>query len=198
MKTIEVNLFKFNELSNEARRVAVDNLRERMYGNPDVAGLVIDDCYLFEPLNIDLVELFGEEYTKLDKPIIGNTRKVYFDTDRNSHLDADEGIEINNERMFLLWLGIPESMHKFLCYSIKNSTSRHPDTKIEFEPNEYEYEFSDEENEILESAADKFSDHMYNILNRISDSIEFFYSDDYLEQELEDGEDHFTEDGITH
>jgi hypothetical protein len=198
MKTIEVNLFKFNELSNEARQVAVDNLRERMYGNPDVAGLVIDDCYLFEPLNIDLVELFGEEYTKLDKPIIGNTRKVYFDTDRNSHLDADEGIEINNERMFLLWLGIPESMHKFLCYSIKNNTARYPDTKIEFEPNEYEYEFSDEENEILDRAADKFSDHMYNILNRISDSIEFFYSDDYLEQELEDGEDYFTEDGITH
>ena len=196
MKTIETNLFKFNELSDYAKETAIEKYREQMYTNYDIASWVIDDCYLFEPLNIDLIKLFGEEYTKLDKPIIGNTRKVYFDTGRSSFLDADEAIEINNERMFLLWLGIPESMHDNLCYLIKNNTARYPDTKIKFEPNEWRYEFTNDELMILENAEDKFSDHMGNVLNRIDDSIEYYYSDDYLQQELEDSENYFTEDGI--
>jgi hypothetical protein len=197
MKTITTttNLYQFNELSETAKSKAIEQYREIMYNNPDISRWVIDDCYLFEPLNIDLENLFGEQYRKLDKPIIGNTRNVYFDTGRNSFLDAGKGIKINNEKMFLLWLGIPESIHDAVYFRIKNTTTRYPDTIIKFEENDTEYQFSDEENEILEKAADKFSDHMHSTLGRISDGIEYYYSDDYIVETLDDMEYEFTEDG---
>lgn len=195
MKTITTSIYQFNELTDIAKQNAIAKYRDKMYYGSDIASWVVDDCYLFEPLNMELVELFGEEYTKLANPIMGNTRKVYFDTDRISHLDADEGIEINNERMFLLWLGVPESMHEFVYFRIRNTHARYPDTIIEFEDAILGYEFSDEENKILDIAADKFSDHMHNVLNRISEGIEYYYSDDYIIQELENNMHEFTEDG---
>lgn len=100
MKTIEVQIYFFDELTTAAQQIAIDQARNRKYEDSDIAQWVIDDCYLFEPKNAVMEKLFGEEYTKLNKPVIANTRKVYFDTERNRHLDADEGIEITNEIFF--------------------------------------------------------------------------------------------------
>ena len=195
MRVIETQLFKFSELSDDAKKFAMEQYREREYFDDWGIRLVIDDCYLFEPEYAELHKLFGKEYDDRKNPIIGNTRKVYFDTDRNSHLDADEGIVINDERMFLLWLGIPENMHEFLCFTIKNTHARYSDTIIEFEEKVLGYDFSDEENKILEDAADKFSDHMDNVLKNIKQSIEYYYSDENLMEQLDMYEYEFYEDG---
>ncbi len=195
MRTIETQLFKFSELSDDAKKLAIEQYREREYFDDWGIRWVIDDCYLFEPKYEELHKLFGKEYDDRQKPIIGNTRKVYFDTDRNSHLDADEGIIINDERMFLIWLGIPESMHEFVYFTIRDKGGRYTDTIIEFEPNDWEHEFSDEENKILEDAADKFSDHMDNVLNNIKKSLEDYYSDENLMEQLDVNEYEYHEDG---
>jgi hypothetical protein len=151
MKTIELKIYYFNELTTAAQQVAIEQFRDRKYEDSDILEWAIDDCFLFEPIEIQA--LFGEEYTKLKKPVMANTRKVYFDTNRNRHLDADEGIQITNEKMFLIWLGIPEEMHEKVYFTIKNFGGRYPDTIITFEGNECNYEFTAEENKILKNAA---------------------------------------------
>ena len=195
MKTIEVKIYYFNELSAAAQQIAIDQFRDRKYEDSSVAEWVIDDCYLFEPKNAVMEGLFGEEYKKLNKPVMANTRKVYFDTERNRHLDADEGIQITNEKMFLIWLGIPEEMHEKVYFTIKNFGGRHPDTIITFEENECGYEFTAEENKILENAAEKFNDHMEEVLNRIGESIDYQFSDEYISEEIEMNEYEYTADG---
>jgi hypothetical protein len=195
MKTIEVKIYYFNELTTAAQQVAIEQFRDRKYEDSSVSEWVIDDCYLFEPKNAVMENLFGKEYTKLNKPVMANTRKVYFDTDRNRHLDADEGIEITNEKMFLIWLGIPEEMHEKVYFTIKNFGGRYPDTIITFEENKCDYEFTAEENKILENAAEKFNDHMEEVLNRIGESIDYQFSDEYISEEIEMNEYEYTADG---
>jgi len=195
MKTIEVKIYYFNELTTAAQQIAIDQFRDRKYEDSSVYEWVIDDCYLFEPKNAVMERLFGEEYTKLNKPVMANTRKVYFDTDRNRHLDADEGIQITNEKMFLIWLGIPEEMHEKVYFTIKNNWARNPGTIIKFEENDSDYHFTEEENKILENAAEIFSNHMEEVLNRIEESIEYQFTDEYIAEEIEMNEYEYTADG---
>ena len=196
MKTIEVQIYYFNELTTAAQQIAIDQFRDRKYEDSSVTEWAIDDCYLFEPRNAEMENLFGEEYIKLNKPVIANTRKnIYFDTERNRHLDADEGIEITNEKMFLIWLGIPEEMHEKVYFTIKNNWARYPDTIIKFEENDCDYHFTEEENTILENAAEKFSDHMEEVLNRIGESIDYQFSDGCIAEEIEANQSEYTADG---
>lgn len=195
MKTIQVKIYYFNELTTAAQQVAIEQFRDIKYEDSSVYEWVIDDCYLFEPKNAVMERLFGEEYTKLNKPVMANTRKVYFDTDRNRHLDADEGIQITNEKMFLIWLGIPEEMHEKVYFTIKNNWARNPDTIIKFEENDSDYHFTEEENKILENAAEIFSNHMEEVLNRIEESIEYQFTDEYIAEEIEMNEYEYTADG---
>lgn len=196
MKTIEVKIYYFNELTTAAQQVAIDQFRNRKYEDTSVAEWTIDDCYLFEPEHAEMTLLFGEEYKKLTKPVIANTRKnIYFDTERNRHLDADEGIEITNEKMFLTWLEIPTYLQDKLFYNITNTYDRYPDTVILFEEGETDYQFTDEENKILENAAEKFSDHMYSVLDRIEESIDYQFSDEYIADEIQANEYEYTADG---
>lgn len=196
MKTIEVQIYYFNELTTAAQQIAIDQFRDRKYEDSSVTEWAIDDCYLFEPRNAEMENLFGEEYIKLNKPVIANTRKnIYFDTERNRHLDADEGIEITNEKMFLIWLGIPEEMHEKVYFTIKNNWARYPDTIIKFEENDSDYHFTEEENTILENAADKFSDHMEEVLNRIGEAIDYQFTDECIAEEIEANQYEYTADG---
>lgn len=196
MKTIEVKIYYFNELTTAAQQIAIDQFRDRKYEDSSVTEWAIDDCYLFEPRNAEMENLFGEEYIKLNKPVIANTRKnIYFDTEINRHLDADEGIEITNEKMFLIWLGIPEEMHEKIYFTIKNNWARYPDTIIKFEENDSNYNFTEEENTILEKAANKFSDHMEEVLNRIGEAIDYQFTDEYIAEEIEANQYEYTADG---
>lgn len=196
MKTIEVKIYQFNELTTAAQQIAIDHFRNVKYEDSSVFDWAIDDCFLFEPNHKEMETLFGEEYTKLTKPVIANTRKnIYFDTERNRHLDADEGIEITNEKMFLIWLGIPEEMHKKVYFTIKNNWARYPDTIIKFEENDCDYHFTEEENIILENAADKFSNHMEEVLNRIGENIDWQFSDECIAEDIEINQYEYTADG---
>jgi hypothetical protein len=194
MKTIELNIYKFDELSKDAQNTAIEKYRQRMYEYNDFRHYAIDDCYLFEPRHTEIVDLCPA-YTDYGKPIIGNTRKVYYDLDRNRHLDASNGIVINNEKMFMEWLEIPEGMHDKVYFTIRATNGRYPDTIINFEENECDYIFSDEERRILDYAEVKFSNHMEDVLNRISEAYEYYFSDEYIAEHLEINQHDFTEDG---
>lgn len=191
-----LKLYSFDELDKAAQEVAIEKVRDDYYsggGNStDFAEWAVDDDYLFEISQKEKDELFGEGAKAIanskygDEPIIGNTRKnIYFDTDRNSHLDASEAIEINNDGMFLTWLGIPKEMQDNVHFTIKSDGSRNADTIIEFEENDSDTEFTAEELSILEDAEQKFKDHMSDVLKSIEKSIDYRYSEEAIREDLE-------------
>lgn len=192
MKTIELNLYKFNELSPKAQLNAIDRQRNVLYNNSWINEWVIDDCYLFEPKHDELIALFGDRYKNMTMPIIGNTRKVYYSLGRNRYIDAENGIIVNNEEMFLTWLGIPKELQNKLSFTIRYS--RYDGTIIEFM--EYDEEgWSEEEIIILDNARDKFYWHMDDVLKRIEEGIDYRYSDESITEELLANDYDFTEDG---
>lgn len=196
MQTIEIKIYEFNELSNEAKENAIEQIRQKRYNCNDYSEWITDDCYLFEPKHDELFKLFGDDYAKMNNPIIGNSRKnIYFNLDRNRHIDASEAMIINNEKMFLSWLEIPENMFDKIYFSIKSTNSRYSDTYISFEENECDYQFSDIELKILENAKDKFSDHMENVLNNLESYFDYCFSDESLINEIEINDYKFTENG---
>jgi hypothetical protein len=195
MQIIETIVYSFNELNEKAKEKAIEKIRMTKYESGDIPQWAIDDCYLFEPSHIELSLLFNERYNKLEKPILGNTRKLYFDLERNRHIDADEAIIVNYEDMFLEWLGIPKFLSERLYWRIKDNGHRYADTIIEFEPNEHDYEFTDEENKILTNAIDKFSSHMEEVLDKIEKNIDYYYSDEAIIEDIESNDYQFTENG---
>ena len=104
MRTIITKVYKFDELSEQAKQTAIEEVRNEYYQDNDFASWAIDDCVLFEPKEKELVELLGEDY---NFPLIENTREsIYFDTERNRFLDCEKAMVVTNKRQFLLWLGI--------------------------------------------------------------------------------------------
>jgi hypothetical protein len=62
MRTLEIKLFTFDELSNEAKENAIKQVRESYYEYNDFYQWAIDDCALLEPLENKLTEILGKDY----------------------------------------------------------------------------------------------------------------------------------------
>lgn len=182
MKTININIYSFNELSEEAKETAMEQVRQRYYENNDYAKWAIDDCSLLEPLHTELEKLFRTEY---NFPLIKNNRKVYFSLDRGRYIDISQAMEITNEQQFLTWLGLKESLKDKVSYTIQKDT-------IEF----YSYEdLTEEEEECLSEATSKFEDHCSEILNRIEVDYDYRFTDEAIIEDIEANEMEFLIDG---
>jgi ABC-type ATPase with predicted acetyltransferase domain len=191
MKTIQIQLYSFDELNKDAKENAIEQIRQRRYDDSDIFRWIVDDCYLIEPTHDELIKLCGPEYEKLTTPIFKNSRKLYFDLNRNRHIDASNAIEITNDKMFFQWLEIPDYMHEIVYYQINSTNSRYPDTVISFDDNE----FTDKENEILQNAKDKFSNHIETVLNRIESSYDYYFTDESIIEHIQSNEIYFQIDG---
>ena len=193
MRTIEIKLYSFDELTDEAKEKAIYNVRNQDGYGDDFASWAVDDCALLEPLEAELVELFGKDYKF---PLIKNTRKrIFFSLDRDWFLDVEKAIDITNEEHFLTWLGVPKSLQDKVYYRIYTPKYRNSDTTIGFEEATDE-DFTEEEESILEGAKVKFNNHILDVLKRIEADIDYRYSDEaviddiigYGYEFLEDGE----------
>lgn len=184
MKTIEIKLYKFSELSEEAKQKAIEDTRNSYYEYNEFSKWAIDDCALLEPIEKELIKLFGKSY---DFPLIKNNRKVYFSLDRNRYIDISKAMEIQNSTQFLTWLGLNKRLIDKVDFTIGEDT-------IEFS-NQSHLEFTVIEEEKLSNAVSKFEDHCQNILKQIEDSIDFRFTDECIEEDLEANDYDFTEDG---
>lgn len=174
MRIIETKAYEFNELSEEAKEKAIENSREIMC-DWDISQLIIDNCYLLNPKGISDI-------------IIDNTRKIYYSLDRDRHIDISNGMEVKDDTAFLRWLKIPFDIHDKVYYTIGKDT-------IEFEENEDGYTFTDNELEILDNAKEIFEDHCDWILECIEGAFEYYYSDEYIIEDIICNEYVFTEEG---
>ena len=185
MRTIETKVYPFNELSEEAKENAINNIRDLDH---DFAEWAIDDCSLFEPKERDLEVLLGKDYSF---PLFKNNRKnIYFD----NFLECDKAIEITNDIHFFRWLNIPKRLANKVDYNIHTSNHRNSSTTIEFDKREY-FNITDKENIILDLAIEKFESHIDDVLNRINTDIEYNYSDEGIIDTIEGNGYEFTDNG---
>jgi hypothetical protein len=187
MKTIEVKIFAFSELNEQAKEKAIEQVREMYYEHNDFARWAIDDCALFEPKHQELEQLFGKDYKF---PLIENTRKnIYFDTDRNSYLDCEDAMIVTNDKHFLTWLGIPEDFQDEIQYRIHTPSGRNNSTTIDF------YEYPSEFGDVIDDAVEKFDKHVSDCLQRIERDIDYRFTDEAIIEDIEANEYEFLEDG---
>lgn len=194
MRTIELKVYNFEELSEQAKQNAIDKRRELLYECNDFAEWAIDDCSLFEPKHKEMEQLYGKSY---DFPLIKNTRKnICFSADREWYLDCTSAMEITDDEMFYKWLGITdEFLLQKVCYNIYTPSGRNRSTTIEFD---FDYDFdapTEDELNVVHNAKDKFDSHIDDILRRIESDIVYQFSDEAITEDLIDSGYEFTENG---
>lgn len=189
MRTIRTKVYKFDELSEQAKQTAIEEVRNEYYEDNDFASWAVDDCALFEPKQQELNELFGEDY---NFPLIENTREsIYFDTGRNKFLDCAKAMEVTNEKQFLLWLGLTEDIINGddFSFNIFTPNYRNADTTIDFDG--FDSKFDD----VISNAQDKFNDLIGDILNRIEADIDYRFTDEAIIEDIEANEYEFLSNG---
>lgn len=182
MKTISINIYSFNELSQESKQKAIENVRNSYYEYNDFIEWAIDDCTLLEPPYKDLKTLFGDNY---NFPLLKNNRKVYCSLDRNRYIDISNAMEVTNDFQFLTWLGLNSELIDKVGYKIGTDS-------IDI----YSYEdLSESEIEVIENAVKKFKDHCQTVLNRIEENYEYRFTDEAIIEDIEANEFDFLIDG---
>jgi hypothetical protein len=197
--------FRFEQLSEEAKEKAIENIREGMYeekyGAYDIAEWVVDDDYLFEPTHKELEEVFGSKYNNdlKDHPMIGNKRKeisYVAKDDRNYYLHCAGALDVNHEEMFFAWLGFSLLFWYDTSYEFLDKGTY---TTIEFEFLSDEEDFTPRQMELWEKASDaathRWETHMSQVLDRITESIESEYSDERIEERIESNDILFDQEG---
>lgn len=203
----QINPLRFNELTPEAKKKAIETIREEMWegkhGGYDIAEWVVDDDYLFEPTHKELEEVFGSKYNAdlKDHPMIGNNREdisYIAKDDQNYYLHCARALDINHDEMFLSWLGFSLIFWYDTSYDFRDKGTY---TKIEFEFQGDEDDFTPYQIELWEKEADAASErwetHMSDVLDRITESIEDQYSDSGIEERIESNDILFDEEGNT-
>ena len=178
MRTIITKAYKFDELSEQAKQVAIEEVRNEYYEYNDFANWAVDDCALFEPKEKELIELFGEDY---NFPLIKNTREsIYFDTERNRFLDCEKAMQITNKKQFLLWLGIDVEDEAFenIYFEIITSNYRNASTEIAFD--DYDERFGDR----IDTAVERFNALIRDIIDRIEADIDYRFTDEAITEDI--------------
>jgi hypothetical protein len=186
MRTIETTVYKFNELSEDAKNNAIEQIREQYYQYNDFAEWAKDDDYLLNPKYEEL-----KKYNMKDGILLSNSRKkLYFSCDREWYLDCAEAINVENEEVFMDWLGFTPEQAKKLLYRIYTPSGRNSSTTIEFELNDSE----DDEIDTTE-AEEKFNNHINDCLRSLEANIDFRYTDEAIIENIEANDYEFTEEG---
>jgi len=190
MRTVETKVFSFNELSEDSKENAIEQVRNYYCNYNEFGEWAKDDCNLLNPPYKDI-----EKYNLKGGILLTNSRKnIYFSIDRNWFLDCQEAIAVEDENAFLDWLGLPKELASKTVYEIFTPPFINADTKIEFTHNENE-DFTDSEEDYLGQAMDKFETHINNCLKGIEDSINYRFTDEAIMEDIKANEYEFEEDG---
>lgn len=182
MRIIETKAYEFNELNDDAKANAIEEIRNEYYEYNCFNKWAIDDCYLLEPKHVELSKF--KEYKDI---LIKNNRKVYFSLDGGSYIDISKAMEIQNSTLFLKWLGLDQRLIDKVDYTILSDS-------IEFQ-NQSDKDFTSIQNKKLSAAKRKFEDHCSYILERIENDIDYRFSDEAIIEEIEANGYEFTENG---
>ena len=184
MRTL--NIYTFSELSEEAKKRAIQDVREELKENTPhelVFDWAIDDCWLFEPSEQVMKETFGDQYLEDlgDDFLMKNLRKGI--SHKNGNLNVTQALKINNHDMFKTWLGIPKIIQRYVNFSLIVS-DEDPST-LDFEillPNYDPRSLAIKG--CSENAVKLFDTHMIYVEGKIINGIREYFNDDNLEQAI--------------
>ena len=187
MRTETIEIYTFNELSEDAKKKAIENERSSRYRNNDFAEWAIDDCFLLNPPYKEIEKINKELPENL---LIKNTREIYFSLDRDRYIDISKAMNVQCEETLLKWLKITDRMieEDNIYFTIGKDT-------IHFEENDPETNFSDRDLRILERAKKIFEDHCEQILKDIEASIDYRFTDECILEDLDNYDYDYTKDG---
>ena len=181
-----LNIYTFSELSEEAKKKAIRDVREELKENTPhalVFDWAIDDCSLFEPSDLVMRETFGDQYSDDlgGDFLLRNLRKDITLRDGNLHITV--ALKITNQDMFKTWLGIPKMMHEYMECSVIG---------MDDDPSTLDIEILMSPDNPLESLAESmvheaetaFDKHMKLVEGRIIRGIEEYFSDDNLTETI--------------
>jgi hypothetical protein len=119
MRTL--NIYSFSELSEEAKKKAVRDVREELKENTPhelVFDWATDDCWLFEPSEQTMKETFGDQYLEdLGHDFLMKNLRTCI-THKNGNLNVTQAIKITNTDMFKTWLGIPKIIQRYVNFTV--------------------------------------------------------------------------------
>jgi len=186
MEKLTINIYNFKELSPEASEFAIRELSNNIDEMIDISQYIIDDDALLEPKHEDLVKAFGENYWEKFKSgfLINNTRNIQYDIDYYS-INISNAIKIDDDGLFLKYLGIPYDLMDKISYEILAD-------EIVFHSDD---ELSENENEILREAYEKFLSLVDEILIRIESSYKYLHSKEFLVEHIESNDIKFFKSG---
>jgi len=205
MREITTKVYQFHELGQRAKARAIEDHKDHMmeHEGQDALSWAIDDCSLFEPPHREMAALLGEDYYDVNKTQDGRYGQFVFKNKRKGLLvDLDSrdlcianALEITNESMFLKWLGLPGEMHDKVSWSIDDVTFG---TRLDVGYADWVFEDDslsvDPDDPAFEAAREKFESHMDSILDRIQTGYDEYFSDENVEDRLNEGYE-FEEDG---
>jgi hypothetical protein len=181
-----LNIYRFSELSEEAKKKAIHDVREELKENTP-HGLVfdwaIDNCELFEPSHQVMCETFGDQYSDDlgGDFLLRNLRKDIILRDGNLHVTV--ALKITNQDMFKTWIGFPKFLHKYIICSVigMDEDPSTLDVEILLGPDDPREEIIRSFVGVAEKAFDK---HMKLVERRIINGIEEYFSDDNLSETI--------------
>ena len=188
MRTIITKVYKFDELNDEAKAVAIEWYKNL---DNDFAEWAVDDCALFEPTQTEL-DFIGFENNNGNKFLIKNTREsIYFDIDRNRFLDCAVAMDVTDDELFLKWLGIDRNLEGLgdITFNIFTSGYRNADTTIDFD------DYTSDNDNAIENATKKFDKHIQDVLKRIEADIDYRFTDEAIIDDIEANEYEFLSNG---
>ena len=197
MRTI--NIYQFNELSEEAKKVAIEKMRERLEQTESYEAYewAIDDCALFEPSHAEMAELFGDDYYEKNNSnfVFKNHRKGLEYEGEFGTINIEEALEITNEEMFLEWLGFPKKYQKYITFEFfeNHYTSTTLTIDNEFLESDPRYNYI---KVLVKNAEEKFKAHVVEIKSRIESSYDGYFSDEEMEIRISENEMEFYENGL--
>ncbi len=198
-KTFEYKAFKFQELSEDAKEVALDDMRDINV----TFNWWDSDCYLelsekeMKDRHIKLSDHWWEKaqgnipgeypaYTGLFK-----WKDISFDICRSCYVQFQD-LEVTDDNIFRRWLRIPKALWENCSYSFVNP-SREGNTRLEIEPTDRDW--TPHQGEIIERAEAIFSDKVREAWRMLRQDYHYNLSDEAVQETIEINEWHFFEDG---
>jgi hypothetical protein len=179
----EYDVFNYDELPEDAKQKALEN-----YADINVDG---DFWYDYDEkmgLNAKEAKKYGTD------KIFGGDTKVYFDLERGQYIQFPE-LKVVDEEGFRKLLGLPKSLWKKVKDDYAFENNRETNTSLNL--GKY-YDYTDQEQNMLRDAEEKFSDKIHEAWKNLRDTYEDQTSKEQIEETLRANEYEFTSDGKIH
>jgi hypothetical protein len=184
MRTLSI--YTFSELSEEAKKKAIIDVREELKENTPhelVFDWAIDDCWLFEPSEQVMKETFGDQYLEdLGGGLLMENLRIGINN-KNGDLNITQALKITNESMFKTWLGIPKIIQNYIKFSVIGTDEDASTLDFEIALPNYDPR-GIVLRECAEEAARMFDRHMLHVEGRIINGIREYFSDDNLTETI--------------